>query len=603
MKKICFVAFIMMMLRFGLNSQTVTFSHSGGFYENIFNLELTCNEAYHIRYTTNGATPTSASPLYEAPLTLNESLYSKSDIYTIQISPDNLVHVPDSVKHAIVIRAAAFDNEGLIVGDVVTNTYLIQELGCENIGIAVVSLCADSLDLFDYNYGIFVPGVHWSSYAPDNSGNYYQHGIEWERPANIEFYEPDDNSGINQGCGLRTHGNRSRRYPSKGMKIYAREDYGPKRFNHAFFDDTPMNSFNHLVFKPFASFWPYSGAQDYFGNRMAQHLDLDAPHCRPVLMYINGEYWGIYFIQEKTDEDFLADHHGVYPDRCNIIGDWRGSIDYGDNRNFMQMMQWFADTDLSDDNNYARACRIIDMNNFVDYYVFETFIGNWDWPGNNMRCWQEDNGPWRWIFFDGDATLMRQDFDMFANAAVFEPPITWNNYPETTLIFGKLLKNNQFRERFKARARQLCDGMFRYENTYPVVHDLIEAMRPRIGDQTHRFGYPDNEAYWDIGNDIIYTFLENRVERYLTALDTLDVYDVGELISYPVGFVCYPNPSSGKIHVNLIDNQLYTTNIQIYNAFGALVYDEPAQASLEIVLPSGIYLIKIANSTQRIIIQ
>ena len=447
MKKICFVAFLMM-LRFGLDAQTVTFSHSGGFYENSFNLELSCDGSYHIRYTFDGNRPTANSRLYEAPLTLNASLYSNANIYQIQISPDDLVYVPDSVSHCIVIRAAAFDANDIRVSETVTNTYLIQELGCENHGIAVVSVCADSLDLFDYDTGIFVRGVNWNSSNPDHTGNYYQHGIEWERWANVEFYEPADNSGINQQCGLRTHGNRSRRQPAKGMKIYARDEYGKKRFKHQFFDDTPMNSFNHLVLKPFASFWPFSGVQDYFGNRVAQHLDLDAPHCRPVLLYLNGEFLGIYFIQEKTDEDFLEDHHGVYPENCNIIGNWAGSVDHGSNTNFKQMMHWFENSDLTNDSNYDHACRMIDMSNFIDYYVFQTFIGNWDWPGNNMRCWQDGNGPWRWIFFDGDASIIAPDFEVFENAAVYEPPTTWINYPEAKLVFGKLLKNERFKQRF-----------------------------------------------------------------------------------------------------------------------------------------------------------
>ena len=262
MKKIYLFIFIMM-LRFGLYAQTVTFSHSGGFYENSFNLELSCDEAYHIRYTFDGNRPTANSRLYEAPLTLNASLYSNANIYQIQISPDDLAYVPDSVSHCIVIRAAAFDANDIRVSETVTNTYLIQELGCENHGIAVVSVCADSLDLFDYDTGIFVRGVNWNSSNPDHTGNYYQHGIEWERWANVEFYEPADNSGINQQCGLRTHGNRSRRQPAKGMKIYARDEYGKKRFKHKFFDDTPMNSFNHLVLKPFASFWPFSGFEEF----------------------------------------------------------------------------------------------------------------------------------------------------------------------------------------------------------------------------------------------------------------------------------------------------------------------------------------------------
>ena len=73
----------------------------------------------------------------------------------------------------------------------------------------MVSLCADSLDLFDYNNGIFVPGAYFNSSHPNTTGNYYQSGSEWERIINVEYIDLNENSGINQICGLRTHGNRA----------------------------------------------------------------------------------------------------------------------------------------------------------------------------------------------------------------------------------------------------------------------------------------------------------------------------------------------------------------------------------------------------------
>lgn len=603
MKRICLLAFIVTMLWFGLDAQTVTFSQSGGFYENSFNLTLTCDEAYHIRYTINGNTPTASSPLYTNPLVLNENLYSNSNIYTIQISPDDLVFIPDSVSHCIVIRAAVFDSDDTRVGDVITNSYFINEIGCGTSDMAVVSICADSLDLFDFNTGIFVPGVNWDSSNPDLSGNYYQKGLEWERCVNVEFYEPDDNSGINQICGLRTHGNRARRYPSKGMKLYARADYGKKRFKHAFFGEDYIDDFKHLVLKPFASFWPYSGAQDYVCNKLAIQVGLPSSDCRPVIVYLNGEYWGLYFIQEKIDERFLEDHFGINHDECNIISNWKGETDHGNNTSFKQMMNWFKDADPTNSSEYQQACSLIDVDNFIDYYVFETFVGNWDWPGNNMRCWQIPNERWRWIFFDGDATIIAHDFDVFENAAVYTPPSTWINYPEAKLIFGKLLKNNQFLTAFKDRAYELCDGPFLYANTYSIFNGIIETMRPKINEQTHRFGYPEDMEFWDSGNAAINQFLENRVENYLTLIEESPLLDnIDEFMSDTDKFTCHPNPTNGKIFIYLYDNQLSTNNIKIYSILGNLVYDEPATPFIDLDLPAGIYLLRIGNSTKRIII-
>ena len=373
--------------------EKVVFSTPGGFYETSFSLSLEClSEFHHVRYTTNGATPDTTSKLYEQPLWLDESLYSDSDIYTILTSPLDLFYLPDSIQHCIVIRAAVFDENDSCMSKTFTNSYLIRDLDNIDTQLGMLSICADSLALFDFETGILVPGVHWDSTAPHNTGNYYQRGREWERLANVEFYEPDDTTHINQNCGLRTHGAISRIFPAKGLKIYAREEYGKKRFKHRFFDDTPIESFKHLALKAFAVFWPYSGTNNYLSTQLALQLGIEGAHSRPIVVFLNGEYWGVYFLQEKTDERYLEDYYDIDIENCNIIENWFGKIDHGSNSNFLQMMDWLKDADLADNSNYEELCRLIDLDNFIDYVIFETYISNFDWPGNNMRCWQEGNG-------------------------------------------------------------------------------------------------------------------------------------------------------------------------------------------------------------------
>lgn len=604
-KRILTFLLLLVTLNSMAQSEAVIFSATGGFYTHSFPLSLGCYYPnHHVRYTTDGNTPDANSTLYETPLYLDATLYSKADIYTIQISPERLIYIPDTIQHAIVVRAAVFDEENRCVSPTVTQTYLIDELGFNAQGLAVLSICADSLDLFDYETGIFVPGVHWNPEWPENTGNYFQRGKEWERAVNVEFYEPDNNRGVNQTCGLRTHGHISRIYPAKGMKIYAREEYGKKRFKHRFFEDTPINSFKHLVLKPYSTNWPYSGTQNYLSNKVALQLGLDAACSRPITVFINGEYWGIYFLQEKMDEHYLEDHYDIDIEQCNLMGDWYGEPEYGTGDGFIQMMDWLENTFLTENAPYEALCQQIDLENFVDYMIYETYISNTDWPGNNMRCWQSDDGPWRWLFFDGDLSLIDQAFDAFDNAVYTGEP-TWCNSQQATLMFRRLLENNSFKETFNARVLELCNGPLQYDSIAPFHKAMMQVLAPSIDNQRQRFGYPPSMDYWLWANRLIDDFLKQRTGTYLEAFYESPLFKPFDSPTSTDDFICFPNPSDDAVYIKMIDERSRPLEITVSDALGRIYYHEnhyfaPCE-TLEVgsQLNPGLYIIRVGTTYQR----
>ena len=573
---------------------------------------LNQNPQFHIRYTTNGNSPTAQSSLYAEPLVLDERLYSKSNIYTIQISPDSLAYVPDSVGHCIVIRAAVFDENNSCVSPVTTQSYFIRALGCDTHGLPAVSICADSLDLFGYENGIMVPGMMFDSLNPEQSGNYYMQGREWERKVNLEFREVADNSGINQACGLRTHGNRARRQSQKGLKIYAREEYGKKRFKHSFFEDTPMNSFKHLLLKPYSTLYPFTGIQDYICNQMALALGLESAHSRPTCLFINGEYWGIYFLQEKMDERYLEDHFGINIEQCNIVSNWM-ELECGSAQGFMEMMDWLETVDLSNQEDYDHLSSLVDIDNFIDYIIFETFVANADWPANNSRCWHVNGGKWRWMFFDGDAAFNNYGIDpygnpttldVFGNATYSGNEYTWPSSRRATLMFRRLLENNGFRMRFNDRIFELCEANFRYENTSGWYNHITDLLRPEIEAQHFRFNNPPSEGFWAYACTLTDDFLRERVESYIMEWESFTV-GIPEI---RFTFQCYPNPSSGEIHLRVDAEAFGYDEIAIYDLLGrkvfaqsCLVSDGSNQITLNPNLQAGVYLLKMGSHTEKII--
>lgn len=606
---LCFVLF-----PFVGNAQDwkVLFSANGGFYEETFAVELFSTYPQgRIFYTTNGSRPTAASARYTEPLVLDENLYSQSDIYTVVNCLEEEFFLPDSIQHCIVIRAAVFDENDSCIGPVATQSYFIKALGCDTHGLPAVSICADSLDLFDYERGIMVPGIMFDSLNPHQTGNYYMHGKDWERRINVEFREVGDNGGINQTCGLRTHGNRVRRQPQKGLKIYAREEYGKKRFNYRFFEESPMNSFKHLLIKPFSSLYPFSGIQDYICSQMAIGIGLEAGNTRPVCLYINGEYWGIYFLQEKMDERYLEDHLGVDHEQCNIVSNWIES-ECGNPQGFYGMMDWLETADLTVQEEYDYVSGLVDIDNFIDYMIFETFVANLDWPANNNRCWQKVGGKWRWMFFDGDAAFNEYGVDPFGNPtildvfgnATYTGEYIWPSSKRATLLFRKLLENQDFNERFEGKIMTMCMEDFTYENTSQLYSHICDILRPEIGAQSFRFGYPSSTEFWNWACTLTDHFLQNRVDSYLAEWGSFNT-DVPE---YQITFQCYPNPFTNEIHLSFEAGQTGTEEIGIYDVLGRKVFAESCRLGNEAngitirpKLPAGLYVLKVGSYTQRIV--
>ncbi len=596
-----FVFLIVMSLK--AQNDTVVFSAEGGFYDDVFALQLFNNNTQnHIRFTTNGNRPTAQSSLYEEPLLLDCSKYSRSEIYTILNCPEQDFFLPDSIRHCIVIRAAVFDENDSCVSQVVTNSYFISALGCDTHGLPAVSLCADSLDLFDYEIGIFVPGIHFDPLSPYLSGNYFMKGREWERLTNVEFYEID-NRGFKQQLGLRTHGKQSRWRSQKGYSLYAREEYGHKRINYKLFETTSIASFKRLALRPYMSAWNGSGCKDYICNRIVEPLDVESLSSRPCVLFINGEYWGIYYVEEKPDEHYLADHLGVDKDDVTIIKEWV-ETDCGDPANFDALYAWMEQADLSDDEQYAYAEAHIDISSFIDYFVFEIFVENLDWPAANLRCWQEGNGKWRWIFYDGDACLEEQGLDAFANATYVGDAI-WPSSRRATLFFRRLLENDQFETDFANRFNELAITTFAYPNTKPYFDTIKAALQYEVPNQTHRFGSPSSYSSWlYYSMAVINNFLMDRPVSILASLN--EFLSIEPLLIND--FEIYPNPSYGEIHLRLDAEGMSAHEVGIFDMIGRKVFMMPCllkEGRNEITfnpnLSPGVYIIKVGNHTQRIV--
>ena len=596
-KRFSFILFVFLAVIYTkAQTDTVVFSAKGGFYEESFALQLHhVLMQNHIRYTTNGNRPTAQSPLYTEPLVLDTSLFSKSNIYTIANTIPSYYYLPDDVKRVIVIRAAVFDQNDSCVSRVVSNSYIIRSLDCDLHGLPVMSILTDSLSLFDYETGIFIPGINFDPADSTHTGNYKQKGREWERLINMEFYEPDNN-GINQTCGMRMHGNKSRLYQQKGMKLYAREEYGKKHFFYRFFPGSPVVKFKHLCLHPFrCSHWLQTGAQEHLSQTIAGQLNIDAMAVRQVVVFINGEYWGIYTLEESSDERYLEDHYNVDLEKLNMSKYWCVPY-YGDLTDWRSIYYWLKnEADLSHPEDSVRAFTHIDVSNFLDYILFEAFAANMDWPGNNVKLWQfEDGQPFRWIFFDGDGCFTRPEY----NATDFA-----QHQEGSSVVINRFLENEWFVKAFRNRYYQLLESYFNYDYMKSVLDEYERLVVGEIEDQSQRFNFPRSMDRWYQDMEKANDFLLQRDSYYQEELrNYLGVEETTSEVT-----ACYPNPFNDEIRLLWLSDNGKPQEVAIYDVLGRKVFAETCVASsgneivLKPALPPGVYVLKAGAYAQRIV--
>jgi hypothetical protein len=161
------------------------------------------------------------------------------------------------------------------------------------------SLATDNENLFDDEIGIYVHGNN------PNHTNYFQDGPDWEREANLSFFEKGGEMAFNENIGIRLHGNTTRSRPRKSLRIIARSEYGNSWINYQLFPDKPVNQFKRFILRNSGNDWDMSVFRDAFMQHLAKNLHVDIQYYRPAILFINGEYWGIHNVRDRYNQHHM----------------------------------------------------------------------------------------------------------------------------------------------------------------------------------------------------------------------------------------------------------------------------------------------------------
>lgn len=313
-------------------------------------ITVTLSGAGDIYYTLNGTTPTTSSARYENPITI-------SDVTTIRCI---------SVSEGRTSDISAF-------------TYAV---GVEHdLPIVVLSIPQSSLT--------------------GSTGVLNHPEQDYEHQGTVTLLE-NGQEMFSVPCGFRLHGNGSRYCKKQNFQLRFRSEYGAGRLEYKLFDDLAIDSFNSLLLKGGSEDNFRAMMRDEVSTLMVEDTSLYIQAMRPAVLYLGGEYWGVYYIRERFNDDYVADHLNVSEDSVDIAYSTFAYDQAGSAADFRALKKYCKSHDMSTEENFQYLCSQIDVQSLMDWYICRTYVGDNDLANIRRFRSSEGDGLWHWMYFDLD---------------------------------------------------------------------------------------------------------------------------------------------------------------------------------------------------------
>lgn len=450
----------------------------GGFYPSPLTITVTsANPQETVRFTRDGSVPTTNSEVYSAPISIT--------------------------KNATLRFKAFFP--GALEGKTSTQSYFISEPR----NLPVVSLVTDSLWFFSADSGIYMPGPNPGEF-PYFGANFW---MDKEIPAHFEYFDETGTRQVSVNSGLTIYGSYSRTFPQKSLAVYTRSKYGDPSFNFPFFTDKKADTYEALILRNSGQDVESTMLRDGFNNWLIRDFRVDYQAHKQVAVYINGKYWGIHNLREKSNKNYFFDNYGVKKEDLQLLEEigWAAN---GDSSGYTDMLEWIDSNPLSNPENYQTITGQLDVGNFIDYNLAEIFAANWDWPGNNVKYWRRINptSKWRWLVYGTDfgfglLSEVQADHNTLAFARA-DDAVNGPNPPWSTWLFRKMLESESFKREF---INTFCD---RLNSVYLPVNTKKELMASadeiRSEMPRHQERWSTINGRWEANVAKIEQFLEVR---------------------------------------------------------------------------------------------
>lgn len=441
-----------------------------------FTVELSVPEGSRAYYTLDCSDPDEGSSLYSGPIT---------------------------VSGTTILRTRVF-RDGYMPSRVDTQSYLydVQNEG----SVYVVSVVSDSDNLFSNSRGIMVKGPNATAEFPYGSlnkgANFW---MDWEREGHVELFEADGDPALSQSCGLKLHGQYSRATSVKAFKLIARNEYGDNRFDYPIFSERDYDNYQSFLLRASGQDYNMSFMRDCVLTSLAKGTSLMYQESEVGVCYLNGEYYSLFNLRERVNKHSICQFEGWegMEDDIDLIKANDGVMQ-GSNDSFVELLRWIKSNDMTTQAAYDYVGERIDIENYIDYMVIETYVANNDTLNVKRYRNAKTDGKWRWVLFDLD-----WGFKEDSNAVsrwLKEGGMGAGGRTDNTLFIG-CMQNPIFREQFIKRLAERLATDFTSENMMKLFMDRYEVIDGLL---------PAYQRKWDIKASNMENHMEDLVEYIRT---------------------------------------------------------------------------------------
>lgn len=473
----------------------------------------------------------------EFSISLDSGFYAEDQKVTIDMPQGTAVYYTDNcelpdrehgVQYTAPVLLAASEEETVHIyrfkayyedgreSDVFTRTYFMGKNIDRRYSTNVLHITGEPEKLFGDEEGIFTGGKIFDEFLRENPGvhygggvdaNFTQKGREWEREVYIQYFDADGKELLAQNGGIRIHGNMTRMKNQKSFRLYARKEYDSQnKFDYAFFKDLVSEADGALAQK-YKRLIVRSGGNDngfaFLRSELACALAGDAGfpdimHAEPVTVYINGEYRGIYWLENGYDAQYFENRYGEYTGEFVVLeGSDQQKTDTDEDTEqkyvdeFNEKYLQFSAMDLTVEENYQELREFMDVENYLQYFAVENYIGNFDWPDGNLKVYRyvaKEDDYVEGTVFDGRYRYLLYDLDYSFGLLVIEDTVgtrpedytLYRILNEEAPLFAALMERDDCRRYFINYNCDLINRAMSLENVTETLTQMCSSREKEL---------------------------------------------------------------------------------------------------------------------------